>query len=145
MNNLREIYDRIRLFAEGHHMVNQFNFLSSEDEFQHMEFDYRSLIVIPSKSNISRDLSSPVYTLSFSVLILDKAMARNELATIQSIEENIFVVGQLQDYMLQFGIEVDFEDVEITSASASDYNITSVICDFDVVLGRKPYINGIDN
>ncbi len=62
-----------------------------------------------------------------------------------SSEENLFVIGQLQDYLIQEGYDVDFGEVELVSAMGEEYNITSAMSDFSVVLARKPYIRGIDS
>ena len=144
MNNLTELYEEIKSFADNHNMVNQFIMTASEDDFQQEEFDYRTLVMIPSASNLSRDLNSPVYTLSFTLVVIDRTLLNDSLASISSIEENIFIVGQLQDKLLQLGREVEFNEVELLSSSCEDYNITTAFCDFDVVLPRSPYIKGID-
>ena len=144
MNNLTELYEEIKSFAENHNMVNQFIMTASEDDLQQEEFDYRTLVMIPSASNLSRDLNSPVYTLSFTLVVIDRTLLNDSLASISSIEENIFIVGQLQDKLLQLGREVEFNEVELMSSSFEDYNITTAFCDFDVVLPRNPYIRGVD-
>ena len=143
MNNLTELYEEIKSFAENHNMVNQFIMTASEDDLQQYEFEYRTMVMIPRSSNLSRDLNSPVYTLSFTLVIIDRTMLDDSAASIGSIEENIFVVGQLQDKLLQLGKEVSFNDVELSSSSFEDYNITTAFCDFDIVLPRNPYIKGI--
>ncbi len=100
--------------------------------------------MIPSSSNLSRDLNSPVYTLSFSVLVLDKTIKDDSFASIQSIEENIFIIGQLQDKLMQLGRDVEFDEVELLNTPLEDYNVTTAFSDFDIVLSRKPYTRGID-
>ena len=63
MNNLTDLYNEIKSFANWHLMVNEFIFAASEDDLQQYYFDYRTLVLIPSSSNLSRDLNSQVYTL----------------------------------------------------------------------------------
>jgi len=144
MNNLTELYREIKSFADNHNMVNQFIMTASEDDLQQYDFDYRTMVMIPSSSNLSRDLNSPVYTLSFTLVVLDRTLEDDSLASIQSIEENIFVVGQLQDKLLQLGKDVVFNDIDLISSVFEDYNITTAFCDFDVVLPRNPYVRTID-
>lgn len=144
MNNLTELYNEIKSFAEAHKMINQFIMVASEDDLQQYDFDYRTMVMIPSSSNLSRDLNSPIYTLSFTLVVLDRTVVDDSLASIQSIEENIFVIGQLQDKLLQLNKDVEFNDIELISSSLEDYNITTAFCDFDVILPRSPYIKGID-
>ena len=144
MNNLTELYNEIKTFAENHNMVNEFLFASSEDELQSKEFDYRTFVLIPSTSNVSRDLNSPIYTLSFTVILLDKVPLDNDLSSISSIEENIFVIGQLQDKMLKLGKDTSFEDIELISTIVEDYNITTAFCNFEINLPRKPFLMDIN-
>ena len=72
-------------------------------------------------------------------------MIEDELSYIQSTEENIFIMGQLQDYLTQQGEDVEFDDVELNSSVSEDYNVTIAMTDFTVNLARKPYNRGIDN
>ena len=127
MNNLTELYKEIKSFADNHSMVNQFIMVASEDDLQQYDFDYRTLVMIPSSSNLSRDLNSPIYTLSFTLVVIDRTVLDDSLASIQSIEENIFVVGQLQDKLLQLDREVVFNDIELISSALEDYNVTTCI------------------
>jgi len=144
MNNLTRLYNDIKTFAESHGMVNQFLLVGSEDEINQKELDYRTLIMIPLEANLSRDLNSPVYTLDFGIIIVDKIIADNDSSYIGSTEENINVVGQLQDYLLQQQDDVNFDNIEITTGMAEDYNVTIAMCDFTVNLARSPYTKDID-
>ena len=144
MNNLVSLYNDIKAFAEGHRMVNQFLLIGSEDDINQREFDYRTLIMMPLEANLSRDLNSPVYSLDFGVIVIDKSIVGDDLAYIQSSEENINVIGQLQDYLLQRNRDVDFENVEMTTSMDNDYNITVSMADFSVNLARSPYLKDIN-
>jgi len=144
MNNLVSLYNDIKAFAEGHRMVNQFLLIGSEDDINQREFDYRTLIMMPLEANLSRDLNSPVYSLDFGVIVIDKTIVGDDLAYIQSSEENINVIGQLQDYLLQRNRDVDFENVEMTTSMDNDYNITVSMADFSVNLARSPYLKDIN-
>jgi len=144
MNNLISLYKDIKTFADGHRMVNQFLLVGSEDDINQREFDYRTLVMIPMEANLSRDLNSPIYTLDFGVIVIDKTIVDNDLAYIQSSEENINIVGQLQDYLQQQGRDVAFDNVEMTTSMDKDYNITIAMTEFTVNLARSPYIKSIN-
>lgn len=144
MNNLTELYIKIKDFASGHHMVNEFFLARSEDDLRNREFDYRTLSILPLEANISRDLNSPVYTLDFAAIILDKMIYEDELNTVSVIEENLFIIGQLQDHLIQEGYDVNFDNVDVLSMKEGDYTISSAVCEFQVVLARKPYKLDID-
>lgn len=144
MNNLTELYEQIKSFADNHLMVNEFIMVASEEELQEYDFNYRTLVLIPSSSNLSRDLNSPVYTLSFVAVVLDKTINRDSVASIKSIEENIFIIGQLQDKLMQIDVDVSFDEVELMNTLLEDYNVTTAFADFSVVLPRSPYIKAIN-
>tara|TARA_B110000285_G_C15137163_1_gene627855 strand:+ start:821 stop:1258 length:438 start_codon:yes stop_codon:yes gene_type:complete len=144
MNNLVSLYNDVKAFADAHNMVNQFLLVGSEDDINQREFDYRTLVMMPLEANLSRDLNSPIYSLSFGIIVIDKTLLDNDLAYIQSSEENINVVGQLQDYLLQANRDVDFENIEMTTGMEEDYNITIAMADFSVNLARSPYLKDID-
>ena len=145
MNNLTKLYHKIKDFADGHNMVNEFFLANTEDDLNQREFNFRTLALLLLEANISRDLNSPVYTLDFGAIVIDKIGEDDDLESIMSSEENLFVIGQLQDYLIQEGYDVDFGEVELVSAMGEEYNICSAMSDFSVVLARNPYIKGIDN
>jgi hypothetical protein len=145
MNNLTELYGKIKSFADDHNMVNEFFVANTEEDLNNREFNFKTLALLLLEANISRDLNSPIYTLDFGAIVIDKIGEDDDLESIMSSEENLFVIGQLQDYLIQEGYDVDFGEVELVSAMGEEYNITSAMSDFSVVLARKPYIRGIDS
>lgn len=144
MNNLTELYIKIKDFCESHNMINEFFLARSEDDLRSREFEYRTLCLLPLEANISRDLNSPVYTLDFAAMVLDKIVYENEMSTVTTIEENLFVIGQLQDYMAQEGYDVEFDSVDIMTMHDENYTVSSGVCEFQVTLARKPYKLDID-
>lgn len=145
MNNLYDTYAVIKEFAQDHNMINEFVYVKSEDELRDLEFDYRSMVIMPLEANITRRLNNPIYTLDFGVVVLDKVSKGDDYESVVSTEENIFVIGQLQDYLLQQNIDSDFETIDLYTAVGDDYNITSATADFSINIARKPYKGNIDN
>jgi hypothetical protein len=145
MKTLSDLYQEVKAFADNHPLVNEFVLVGSEEELEGREFEFRSLVLLPSRSNISREDNRPVYELTFSVIIFDRVERNSDLGNILSAEENIFIVGQLQDYLLQElgDSDVDFNDIDIINAAGSDYNVTSAVCEFTVLLPRSPYTKTI--
>ena len=144
MNNLTKLYKQIKDFAENHNMIKEFILLSSEDEINQRELNYRSMILMPLEANLSRELNNPSYSLDFGIIIVDRTFRNDSLSRILSVEENLMVVGQLQDYLLQLGEDVNFQEVELTSAEKEDYNVTVALCDFSATLARNIYQKDID-
>lgn len=144
MNNLTRLYELVETFSSNHNMVNSFKLVGSEDELANTDFDYRSLIMMPLQANLSRELNNPVYELEFGIIVIDRVNLDDSASYIYSSEENIFVIGQLQDYLLQNDVDVVFENVELNTGSNEDYNITIAMADFSAKLARQPYIRDID-
>lgn len=145
MNNLSDFYQLVKDFCDSHNMINEFLFLGSEQELEDREFNYRTFVMIPSSSNISRDLSRPIYTLSFDCALLDKSIGDSEIALVKSTEENLFVVGQLQDYLIQQDENCYIDDVDVVNMISEDENITSAMFEVTMSFARKNYNVGIDN
>ena len=139
MNNLRGIYEAIKDFGERHEMVNEVILVKSEDELESREFNYRTMVVVPIEANISREDNSPVYYIDLGVVMVDKVPSDNDEANINSIDENIFIIGQLQDHLEQTEYDVDFGNVDLNSESLDSYNITTAMADFTFTLVRKPF------
>lgn len=144
MNNFSSLYNVVKSFGELHNMINEVVLVNSEDELDNREFNYRSMVIMPLEANISRNLNSPVYDIGFGIIIIDKVLSENDEANIQSIEENIFVIGQFQDYLETEGYDAEFGSVDLSNTNMDDYNITTAITDFTFTVARKPYNRGID-
>ncbi len=144
MNNLLSFYEKIKKFCEDHHMINQFILLGSPEQIKNREFDYRSFLMIPSSSSMSRDLSRPIYTLTFNCTVLDKCATGEQEAFVVSTEENLFVIGQLQDFLIQDDEGCYIDDVSVGSFYNEDENITAAYFDLTVSFARKNYNAGID-
>lgn len=144
MNNLSDFYQLVKDFCDSHNMINEFLFLGSSEDLSNREFNYRSIVLIPSGSNISRDLSRPIYTLSFDAAVLDKCPSGDELSLVKSTEENLFVVGQLQDYLIQTDENCYIEDVDVLNYMSEDDNVTSAMFTLTVSFARANYNKGID-
>lgn len=145
MNNLSGFYDLIKQFCTDHNMINEFLFLGAEQDLENREFNYRTLVMIPSRSNISRDLNRPIYTLSFDCALLDRCSSNNEISLVKSTEENLFVAGQLQDYLIQQDENCYIDDVDVMNMINEDDNITSAMFEITMSFARKNYKLGIDN
>lgn len=144
MNNLYDTYTIIKNFADDHHMINEFVYVKSETELDNLEFNYRTLVLIPLEANISRRLNSPVYTLDFGLIVLDKVIQEDDYSSVMSTEENIFVIGQLQDYLMQLDMDTDFDDIDFYTSTGDDYNISSASASFSVTIARSIYTKTID-
>tara|TARA_R110001632_G_scaffold175544_1_gene295234 strand:- start:135 stop:548 length:414 start_codon:yes stop_codon:yes gene_type:complete len=132
-------------FGTNHNMVSEFKLLNSLDDLEKIEMNYRGMYISLNDANISRENSNPVYDISIDIVIVDRILLNDPVALINSNQENLFVMGQLQDYFIQnLSGEQNFQEVNIQGFSDDDYNITASISNATFVLGRTPYIKAVD-
>jgi hypothetical protein len=126
-------------------MINEFKLIGSLEDLQQIEVSHRGMYVNLDSANVSRDGNSPVYDILFNVIIIDKVALYDELGLINSNQENLFIMGQLQDYFGQNLLGEDrFDEVNLQGFSADDYNITTATANCSFSVGRNPDNRGID-
>jgi hypothetical protein len=64
--------------------------------------------------------------------VVDKCLADDQESLVISMQENLFVVGQVQDFILSLDNDVEFEEVSIAQAPTDEYNLTAAVCSFEV-------------
>ena len=145
MNDLVTIYELFKEFGDSHGMINEFKLIGSLEDLQQVEVSHRGMYVNLDSANVSRDNNNPVYDILFNVIIIDKVALDDELGLINSNQENLFIMGQLQDYFGQNLLgEERFDEVNLQGFSADDYNITTATANCSFSVGRNPDNRGID-
>lgn len=145
MNDLLTIYELFEQFGNNHSMVSEFKLLNSLDDLQEVEINHRGLFIALEDANISRDAGNPVYDVNFNIVIVDRVSLNDPVGLINSNQENLFVMGQLQDYFIQnLDGEQSFQEVSMRGFSSEDYNITASVSNATFVVGRNPYLRDID-
>ena len=145
MNDLLTIYELFEQFGNNHSMVSEFKLLNSLDDLQEVEINHRGLFIALENANISRDAGNPVYDVNFNIVIVDRVSLNDPVGLINSNQENLFVMGQLQDYFIQnLDGEQSFQEVSMRGFSSEDYNITASLSNATFVVGRNPYLRDID-
>lgn len=145
MNDLVTIYELFKAFGDSHGMINEFKLIGSLEDLQNIEVSHRGMYVNLDSANVSRSGNSPIYDVTFNVIVIDKVPLYDELALMNSNQENLFVMGQLQDYFGQNLLgEERFDEVNLQGFSADDYNITTATANCSFSVGRNPDNRGID-
>lgn len=145
MNDLVTIYQLFKEFGESHGMVNEFKLLGSLEDLQNIESNYRGLYVNLDSANISRSGNSPVYDVTFNVIVVDRVALNDEAGLISSNQENLFVMNQLQDWFGQNLLgEERFDEINLQGFSADEYNITTATANCSFSVGRNPDNRDID-
>lgn len=130
MTTLFDFYQQLKGFVEGHRMINKFKVVGSIEEVDTMNVDARSLFISVESSNISHRLNTNKVT--FALFVVDKCLSDDQESLVISMQENLFVVGQVQDFILSLDNDVEFEEVSIAQAPNDDYNLTAAVCSFEV-------------
>jgi hypothetical protein len=126
-------------------MISEFKLIGSLEDLQQVEVSHRGMYVNLDSANVSRDNNNPVYDILFNVIIIDKVALDDEMGLINSNQENLFVMGQLQDYFGENLLGEDrFDEVNLQGFSADDYNITTATANCSFSVGRNPSNRGID-
>jgi hypothetical protein len=126
-------------------MINEFKLIGSLEDLQQIEVSHRGMYVNLDSANVSRDNNNPVYDILFNVIIIDKVALDDEMGLINSNQENLFVMGQLQDYFGNNLLGEDrFDEVNLQGFSADDYNITTATANCSFSVGRNPDNRSID-
>jgi len=145
VNDLLTIYELFEQFGSNHSMISEFKLLNSLDDLQEVEINHRGLFIALEDANISRDAGNPVYDVNFNIVIVDRVALNDPVGLINSNQENLFVMGQLQDYFIQnLDGEQSFQEVSMRGFSSEDYNITASVSNATFVVGRNPYLRDID-
>lgn len=145
MNDLISIYELFEEFGTTHNMLSEFKLLNSIEDLEKIEMGYRGMYIALNDANISREDSNPIYDINFDIVVVDRTPKDDSLALINSNQENLFVMGQLQDYFIQnLDGSQSFQEVSMRGFSNDDYNITAAISNATFVVSRFPYLKGID-
>ena len=145
MNDLTTIYELFEQFGTNHSMVNEFKLLNTLEDLEDIEINHRGLFISLEDANISREDANPVYDVNFNIVVVDKVAVDDPLGLINSNQENLFVMGQLQDYFIQnLDGEQSFQEVSMRGFSSEDYNITASISNATFSVGRSTSLKDID-
>jgi len=145
VNDLTTIYELFEQFGTNHSMVNEFKLLNTLEDLEDIEINHRGLFISLEDANISREDANPVYDVNFNIVVVDKVAVDDPLGLINSNQENLFVMGQLQDYFIQnLDGEQSFQEVSMRGFSSEDYNITASISNATFIVGRSTSLKDID-
>lgn len=135
MTTLFDFYKELRGFAEGHRMVEFFKVVGAIEEISNLNVDHRSMMISVDSTDISHQ--NNMMAVTFSLFVIDKCISDDEDSLIISIQENLFVIGQVQDFILNLDNEVEFEEIVVAQAPERDYTSTAAVCSFTVLFDKN--------
>lgn len=125
----------LKNFADSHTMVDDIKFIRSEKELNNMVFDRKTMLVSMLSANLDNEDSRPVYDVEYVIAIIDKS-PNGLYGSSSTVEENLFVVSQLQDYLQQEGWSVVFGEVDIQADWDESGELVAVLSEATAQFGR---------
>lgn len=141
MNTLFDFYKGLADFASRHRMINNFKVISTPRDISTLNFDNRSLFVSIESSGINYKNNTLQY--SMYAYVIDKCIPNDDESLILTIQENIFVLSQLQDFILE-SHDVDFDDIKVAQALNTDYTQSAAFCMFTIDMDKMVTCGNID-
>jgi len=135
MTTLFDFYKELRGFAEGHRMIEFFKVVGTIEEISTMNLDHRSMLISVDSTDIAHQ--NNMMAVTFSLFVVDKCIADDQDSLIVSIQENLFVVGQVQEFILSLDNDVEFEEVVVAQAPETEYTSTAAVCSFTVLFDKN--------
>lgn len=136
MNNYISTFSKdLKNFADEHRMIDSVKFISGESELDNMVFDVKTLLVSMLSANLDNEDGRPVYDVEYVIAIIDKS-PNGLYGNSSTVEENLFVMSQLQDYLQQEGWSVVFGDVDIQGNWDASGDLVATIGSATAQFGR---------
>tara|TARA_R110002020_G_scaffold281522_1_gene497163 strand:- start:100 stop:546 length:447 start_codon:yes stop_codon:yes gene_type:complete len=147
MTDLTNIVSTIREYGESHNMINEFIFIKDEQQLENLTFNYRTLMAHVDSARIPRSEGEPSYEVDLNLFVIDKTIKDDDVAYIDSMQTNLFVLGQLEDYIQQnhFDYDFDMSDVDLAPVSSDEYNLTGAQATITMRIARNSFKNPTDN
>jgi len=136
MNNYISTFSKdLKNFADEHRMLDAVKFIGGEAELDNMVFDSKTLLVSMLSANLDNEDGRPVYDVEYVIAIIDKS-PNGLYGNSSTVEENLFVMSQLQDYLQQEGWSVVFGDVDIQGNWDASGDLVATIGSATAQFGR---------
>lgn len=116
MNQLTDFLTAMRNFFNRHNMVDSYHEISVAEQLEDLGGQFRRAVSFP----ISFELESDMIAITYGIIIQDKVRGGDMLAYAKSNEQNIFVLSQLQDYMISIDEDIEFTQGEFFGAFQPD-------------------------
>lgn len=133
MDTLFDFYKGVADFAQRHRMIDNFKVITSPRDISALNFDSRTLFLSVESSGINH--KSNVLQYSVYAYVVDKCIANDDASLILTIQENIFVLSQLQDFILETH-DVNFDEIKIAQAPNTDYTQSAAFCVFTIDMDK---------
>tara|TARA_R110000787_G_scaffold198074_1_gene309268 strand:- start:21098 stop:21532 length:435 start_codon:yes stop_codon:yes gene_type:complete len=134
-NYISTFSKNLKTFADAHLMVDDIQFISSEKELDNLVFDRKTIVVMMISADLNNEDGRPIYDVDYIVAVIDKG-ADGMYGKSSTIEESLFVVSQLQDYLQQVGWSAVFGTVDIQTDWDESGELVAVMAEMTAQFGR---------
>jgi len=137
MNDITNLLTAMRNFFGRHRMVESYFEVSVVEELPELGGDFRRVSTFPLRFELNDD----VYTITYGIVIQDKVRGGDMLSYAKSVEQSIFVLSQLQDYMTSIDEEVEVTQGELFGvfSPTQSENIPTIIAEITASFMKPVY------
>lgn len=134
-NYISTFSKNLETFADSHLMVDEISFVSSERELDNMVFNGKTMVVMMLSADLDNENGKPTYDVEYVIGIIDKG-ADGKYGKSSTIEESLFIVSQLQDYLQQLEWSAVFGTVDIQTDWDESGELVAIIASVTAQFGR---------
>jgi hypothetical protein len=137
MNELSHLAKSIKSFCESHSMVESFAYVDDPSKIAELGEAFRRVVIFPLTFEITND----TYMVTFGLVVQDKVRGLDFTAHIKSQEANMYIVGELEEYLYQIDNDITITDTEFIPNEQNDAgeNLTACVASINAQFHRYRY------
>ena len=137
MNELSHLAKSIKNFCESHTMVESFVYVDDVSRIPELGEAFRRVILFPLTFEINND----TYAVSFGMVVQDKVRGLDFTAHIKSQEANMYIIGEIEEYLYQIDNDITITDTEFVPNDENDAgeNVTAAVATVNAQFHRYRY------
>jgi hypothetical protein len=136
MNQLYDIYAKVKYFADNSSIVQSFHLINSPEEIDTLDSEFPRLIMIPD----GFEILDGYYNVSYGIIAQDAVVEKNYMMEIQSYEMNVNIIGQLEDYLFNEGKNTEISTGQFAPSfvDARNRTVTTAYATMTATVDRIP-------
>ena len=137
MNELSHLAKSIKNFCDSHSMVESFEYVDDVARIEQLGSAFRRVIIFP----LSYEINADTYLVSFGLVVQDKLRGLDFTAHIKSQEANMYIIGELEEYLYQIDNDITITDTTFVPDDTNDAgeNVTAAVATINAQFHRFRY------
>lgn len=137
MNELSHLAKSIKNFCDSHSMVESFEYVDDVARIEQLGSAFRRVIIFP----LSYEINADTYLVSFGLVVQDKIRGLDFVAHIKSQEANMYIIGELEEYLYQIDNDITITDTTFVPDDTNDAgeNVTAAVATINAQFHRYRY------